>query len=242
MQLNVEVDGRNISFECDDTLASRWVSERILEGRTYPHLPFVGDVDVVVDAGANCGAATVHLARVHPGARVHSLEPASRPRSYLERNTRDLSGVTVHPFGLHSEDATLPLYHGVDDSITGSLFRRDVNVDASEEVEVRHAGRWAEATGIDRIDVLKLDVEGIEVEVLESFGALTETVKVLYVEYDGREARRRIDAILAPSHELYFGMLLTLDQGECVYLRRDLCDLPQAREHLLEMFRSLRDG
>ena len=55
-----------IDFECPDTVASRWTCRAILEGRTYPHIPFVGEVRTALDVGANCGAMTVHLARHHP--------------------------------------------------------------------------------------------------------------------------------------------------------------------------------
>ncbi|MET0902827.1 MAG: hypothetical protein ABWZ52_06285, partial [Acidimicrobiales bacterium] len=64
-------DGAPIDFECGDTLVSRWVCEEILAGKTYPYLPFVPDVRVVFDVGANCGAATVHFARHYPDAAIH---------------------------------------------------------------------------------------------------------------------------------------------------------------------------
>jgi hypothetical protein len=101
-------------------------------------------------------------------------------------------------------------------------------------VEIRDAGSWASENAIDRIDVLKVDVEGAEVEVLQSLGSLLPTVKVLYVEYDSRHARRAIAALIEETHELYVGSLL-LDQGEIIYLRRDLADDPAATEHLRQM-------
>ena len=68
-----------IEFECVDSLISRWVNVPILEGKTYPYLPFVDDVRTILDAGANCGAATVHLARHYPDAEIHTFEPGSLP-------------------------------------------------------------------------------------------------------------------------------------------------------------------
>ena len=97
-------------------------------------------------------------------------------------------------------------------------------------------GGWVAEQGLDRIDVLKVDVEGCEVDVLESLAAVLPTVKVVYVEYDSRAARRAIEALLLPSHELFSGKVL-LDQGEIVYLRADLADLPAATEHLGELLR-----
>lgn len=223
--------GPPVDFECADTLTSRWVCGEILEGKTYPHLPFVDDVQVVFDAGANCGAASVYFARHYPGAVIHAFEPGPDPLAILRRNAEHYPNVHVHPIGLHSRDQVVPLYKGGVDQILGSIFRRDINIDESDPVSLRAAGPWAAEHEIDRIDVLKIDVEGCEVDVLESLADLMPTVKALYIEYDSRQARRDIERRLETTHELYTGVLL-LDQGECVYVRKDLADLGSATAHL----------
>ena len=242
MELTVPVEGADpIRFECADTFVSQWICHEILIGKTYPHLAFVEDVRVVLDVGANCGATTVYFARHYPDAEIHSFEPATEPRSYLERNVEGLPNVHVHPFGLDAVDREVPLYFGNGDSITGSVHRREANVDASELVELRAAGPWARDNGVDRIDILKVDVEGSETEVVTSLRDLLPTVKVLYLEYDSRAARRALEALVEPTHELYVGIMY-LDQGECLYLRRDLADDPRAIESSDELLRAPADG
>jgi FkbM family methyltransferase len=236
MKFTVEGDdGTPIDFECADTITSRWVSNAILIGKTYPFMPFVDDVQIVFDVGANCGAATVHFARHYPDAQVHSFEPGSEPRSFLERNAVGYANVHVHPIGLFSADQVVPLYKGNGDTVLGSVVRRSVNLDESEPVELRSGGAWAAEHGIDRIDVLKVDVELCEVDVIESLSALLPTVKVLYVEYGSRQIRRDIARLLDPTHDLYAGVMF-LDQGECVYLNRRLVDLDAAAAHLRKAF------
>lgn len=234
-------DGAEIEFECPDSFASRWTCGAILRGETYPYLPFVDDVRVVFDVGANCGAASVHFARHHPGAIVHAFEPGREARSYLERNVASLPNVRVHPIGLHSVDGEARLWAGDGDLGMASVIRRPVNLDRSEPVQLRAAGPWAAEAGIDRIDILKVDVEGCEAEVLGSLGELLATVKVIFVEYDSRTARREIARLLDPTHELYAGKLF-LDQGECTYLRADLAELPAAIEHLRRSFLAALGG
>ena len=234
-------DGAPIDFECGDNLTSRWVCGEILEGKTYPYLPFVNDVQVVFDVGANCGATTAYFARHYPHAKFHSFEPGSEARAILERNAAPYANVEIHPIGLYSSDCKAPLYKGRGDTILGSLIRRPVNVDESELVELRAGGPWAQANGIDRIDVLKVDVEGCEVDVLQSLSGLLPTVKALYVEYDSRDVRTAIAHIVEPTHELYVGALF-LDQGECIYLRKDLADLEVATEHLRQGLIASRAG
>jgi FkbM family methyltransferase len=228
-------DGHDIEFECPDSVASRWTNAPILEGRTYPFMPFVDDVRVVFDVGANCGAASVHFARHYPDAAIHAFEPGSEARSYLERNLAALPNVRVHPFGLFSDDRRARLYRGDDDLGKASVLRREVNLDESEPIDLRAGGAWAATQGIERIDILKVDVEGCEVEVLEGLAGLLPRVKVLFVEYDSRRARKALGRLLDATHELYVGKEF-LDQGECTYLRADLAELDAATDQLRREF------
>lgn len=237
--MNFTVDdeaGSPVSFECPDTLSSRWTCGAILEGRTYPHLPFVGEVRTVLDVGANCGAFSVHAARLHPDATVHAFEPGREARGYLTRNVAPFEHVVVHPFGLHEVDQEASLHVDADDLGQASIVAPEDGSGVVEAVQLRAAGAWAVEHGIDSIDVLKVDVEGCELEVLTSLLPLLPTVKVLYVEYDHRSARRALDHLLEPTHELYLGVMLTLDQGECAYLRKDLADHHDAIPRLREIF------
>lgn len=232
MKFTLADEDSSVDFECADTYVSRWVCGGILEGETYPFLPFVEDVRIVLDVGANCGAAAVFFARHYPGATVHAFEPAQEPLAFLRRNAASAANVRVHPFGLHSRDQVVPLYKGDGDTILGSVVRRDVNLDESELVELRNGGAWAAAEGIAGIDVLKVDVELCEVDVLEGLQSVLPTVKVLYVEYDSRVTRRGVARLVRDTHDLYAGTFL-LDQGECVYLRRDLADRPREPAELV---------
>ncbi|MDW3220231.1 MAG: FkbM family methyltransferase [Acidimicrobiales bacterium] len=234
MKLTIDADPP-FEFECEDTIASAWVSKGILEDQTYPVLPFVDDVRIVVDAGGNCGATAVHFARHYPEAEIHTIEPGSLQRSILERNAAAYPNITIHPIALADDDGELPIYQGAEDSGMTSLTPSEWTADDHEMVSVRHAGRWAADTGLARIDILKLDVEGFEAAVLASLTALLPTIKVLYVEYDSRDDRRRIDHTLEATHDLYAGKVF-LDQGEVVYLAKAIADDPAATNHLRSLF------
>ncbi len=193
-------DGGSVSFACPDDMVSRRVHRDILSGQTYPHLPFVDDVRVVFDVGANCGSASLLLARRHPEAVVHAFEPGSEQRTYLEQNAaRPSEHPVVDPFGLHSVDQSVPLYLGDGHTGYASITKREVNLARSEVVEPRAAGPWAVAEGIERIDVLKLDVEGCEPTVLSSLRPLIPTMQVVYVEYDSCRARPRRSRSSSPT-------------------------------------------
>ena len=235
MKLEIPAGGGTIEFECEDTVVSARVCEDILRDRTYPSLPFIGAVDVVVDAGANCGAFAVHTARLYPDAVVHAVEPGAEQLAILRRNAARYPTIRVHPIGLHAEDADVQLYRGIGDLGSSSVTPSERTSEVGEPIRLRSALGWAEEQGIARIDVLKLDVEGCEIPVLESLAPLLPDVKVAYVEYGSRQARRDLARLLDPTHELLSGSML-LDQGECVYLRCDLAEGDAAPARLVELF------
>jgi hypothetical protein len=157
-------------------------------------------VDVVVDVAAGSGATTILLARRHPGAQVHALEPDPAARARLARNVAGLDRVHVH--------AADP---------------------------VRGLRAWVAEQGLERIDVLKVDGDAAEESVLAGIADLLPAIRVLYLEYRSRAARRAEAGLLAGTHELYRSIAF-LDHGRSIYLRRDLADHPDAAGRLLEPF------
>jgi FkbM family methyltransferase len=223
-------------FECFDNWLSRWVCENILAGHTYPRLPGIDDVHTVVDVGANCGATSVYFARCFPEAAVHAVEPAAATFALLRRNAEPYPNIRVHNLGLHAVDRRVPLYAGAIDAGTASIFpRHGRNTDASEEIQLRAAQAWLDEQGIESIDLLKVDAEGCEADILEDIRDLLPGVSVIYVEYDSTEDRRRIDKLLEPTHDLCHGVLF-LDQGEAIYVARELLADEGRRSSIIEFF------
>jgi FkbM family methyltransferase len=243
VELTVDDELGTVAFTCEDDPVSAWVCNDILRDFTYPHLPFLDDVRVVLDLGANCGAAAVHLARHHPGAVVHAVEPAAAPRAVLEVNAARHPAIRVHPVALHDHDGEAWLHHS-EVSIMSSLRESAQASGTSEPVTVRRASAWAREQGIGRIDVLKLDVEGSELAVLTDLADWLPTIQAIYVEYDDRASRRGIEDLLAPTHHLWYSGMMLLDQGECVYLSHAAADLPGGRDRqaalLARLFRERR--
>lgn len=117
--------------------------------------PLVPPGAVVVDAGANIGNHTLFFAAICGAAMVHAIEPGRVARSILERNIaiNALEGrVRVHPFALGAAPGA-------------AEFRRYPagNIGAATLVP-EPGGRYPVATldslGLERVDFVKMDVEG----------------------------------------------------------------------------------
>src|SRR5207249_4055000 len=120
---------------------------------------------VFVDVGANIGVFTLPAARkMGPAGRVIAIEPSPRIFPYLERNValNKLSNVRCIQCAAYDRDGgTAPFYEApVDHFGMGSLGAQFHN----EPVPVlcRRLDHVLKEQGIERVDVIKVDVEGFE--------------------------------------------------------------------------------
>lgn len=135
--------------------------------------------DTFVDIGANRGLFTVVGARrVGPQGHVYAFEPSAREANYLRRNLslNQLGNVTVVPAAVGARAGRADLIVAADGGLN-SLARNqhpDQVAESVQPVEVTTLDEFVAAQGIDRIHLMKIDVEGGEAEVLRgAAGVLT---------------------------------------------------------------------
>ncbi len=177
---------------------------------------------VVIDAGANVGVTGVWWLANHPGATLHCFEPEPGNVELLRANVGDRPNVGVHGVALGAEAGTAELTLG-EHSAVHSLVMQDVGT-RTITVPVWRLDTFMAEHEIDRVDLLKLDVEGFEVEVLEGFGDRLSDVAVIAGE-------AHLDVVEA---DTFYGLLA--DQGFEVLWRRPASN-PEENVELFEAAR-----
>jgi FkbM family methyltransferase len=164
---------------------------------------------VVLDIGANIGAHTLYFARaVAPGGAVIAYEPQRVIHQMLCANLA-LNGVTnvralLAGAGRERGIAQVPV---LDYAAANNFGGISLGMGGpSEPVEIVPV----DALGVQRCDLLKIDVEGMEDEVL---AGATETIArfrpVLYVENDRREkSAALINRLLSFDYQLFWHLPL----------------------------------
>jgi FkbM family methyltransferase len=107
--------------------------------------------------------------KVGPGGKVVSVEPGTETRSLLERNIRlnHLENVRVLPVAAWDADTTLFLNSGEMDNCGAAEVSVGPHADqTSVAVPARRLAPQLSEVGCDRIDVLKIDIEGAELPAL----------------------------------------------------------------------------
>jgi FkbM family methyltransferase len=140
----------------------------------------LGHEDVFVDIGANVGEFTLFAAKRNRNGRVYSFEPAKINFGRLSSNVtmNGFNHVHLAKVALADNEGEMEIYESrarfTDGSINAglpSLFG-DEGAEPSELVTVTTLDRFVEQQRLERIDLIKVDIEGAELPALRG-GART---------------------------------------------------------------------
>lgn len=164
---------------------------------------------VAFDIGAHVGIWSLLAARRVPSSQIHAFEPVPERREQLLAHMamNDVNRITVNPCAVGATDGTVSFF-AVHDGNTGtSSLVRHHTADVEICVPMSTLDSYVEKSAIDRVDVMKVDVEGAELLVFSgarkllsgddapaiffeaddrlssSFGVSSRDVKRLLVEY-----------------------------------------------------------
>jgi FkbM family methyltransferase len=182
--------------------ASVWI-EREYE----PDARFMPPRDgVVVDIGAQVGFLTTRMARYVASGRVIAIEPDPLSFSRLQRSvaSNGLGNVTPVQCALSNEEGSFAFVsagHSVDSRlmISGQIppqLAAQPGMRVSE-VECITLDHLTSREAIDRIDLLKVDVEGAEISVLEAAEKTLSRVQAVLIEIHTRKSIPAITHILS---------------------------------------------
>lgn len=192
-------------------------------------VPFPSGIRTVIDAGANRGQFAVFSLARFPGATIHCFEPLAGPADRLERVASHLGRgrVTVHRHALGAVD--------------GSAEMRVANEDDSSSLLPLGAGQRALGTrevarvavAVRRLDavlgredlvppvLLKIDVQGAELEVLRGAEGVLGQVAQVLVEcsylpfYEGQPLADEVCAHLeARGYALRYALPSIVEKGQ----------------------------
>ena len=128
---------------------------------------------VLFDVGANRGVFVNHLVKAWQGMnyQLYAFEPSKKTFAMLRQEVKDLSFVHLINKGLGEKPESVELFFDKEGSGLASVYPRDLSYHHieflnHETVELTTLDLFCDQHKIERIDFLKLDVEGHELAVL----------------------------------------------------------------------------
>jgi FkbM family methyltransferase len=119
----------------------------------------------VLDIGANVGQFSGPFHEAFPTAVFHCFEPVAATFARLSRRFQYTSKVHCHNLGLGSREDEARIFVNPDD--TESSLVTHYGAYREETVKLSTVDAFCQHQGLDRVDFVKIDTEGFELEVLK---------------------------------------------------------------------------
>lgn len=132
----------------------------------------------IIDGGANVGLSILFFKKHYPGSRIIGFEPSPKVFEVLEQNIAafEFDDVQLMQKAIWIEDAELQFHQ--DGADAGHVVHGG---DGNETISVQACSLKPYLQ--EPVDLLKLDIEGAEVDVLADCASALTNVQNLFVEY-----------------------------------------------------------
>jgi FkbM family methyltransferase len=251
---DLELDGLNFKMysECDDHIVDMLYFKMVDYAELSElklFLALAKEAEVVLDVGANTGLYSVTTARVNPQAKLFAFEPyhinAQRLRKNLALNGLDkvqvleqALGTTVGEieFAVPEEEQICDVL-SADTEFTQQFYRKWVSY-KNVKVQATSLDRFVEEQNLQRLDLIKIDVENFESEVL--LGALKtlegHSPNILIEIFVDEEKQAFFEKHLAPLGYQPYSIL-----SEGIVRTQTLSPNPDCRNFLLSKKKSAKE-
>jgi FkbM family methyltransferase len=157
--------------------------EQVFINREY-QFNLEGDPSVIIDAGANVGMSSVFFSLSYPKARIIAIEPDPTNFEILKENAKRFSNIKPINVALWSHKSVVSL----SSSNGGHWGVRVVGESSSAEknTNAQSLSSILEENNILKVDILKVDIEGSELELFEDPSAWIDRVNFICAELHDR--------------------------------------------------------
>jgi FkbM family methyltransferase len=154
--------------------------KELFQDELYKFHPKVQNGGIILDCGANMGLSVLYFGLNYPDHKIIAFEPEEAIFKVLEENVKtfDLKNVTIYQKAVWTKPETLTFHSdgGMGGRVNNKYEKTNNPVYQVETVVLRDYIN-------DKVDFLKIDIEGAEVEVLNHCQDKLAQVKHLFFEY-----------------------------------------------------------
>lgn len=136
---------------------------------------------VLVDVGAHYGTFSESYAK--KGWRIIAFEPEKENRKFLKKNLGNLKNVKIIPYAVSDTEGTIPFY--VSNKYFGihAIKPFDKSHEFAYKVKSVTLDEFLPTIKINKVDILKIDIEGADFLALKGFSVSKYKPSVVMVEF-----------------------------------------------------------
>lgn len=199
---SLQLGNYSLHFNAASSFSAIEVYQEIFKEKSHFIAPgFSGqDDEVILDIGANQGFYTLKLKEINPECKIIALEPNPNEYRILQENIRGnnignvfLEEKAITPFCGTMSLEIIPQIGAIGGTTVKIPERPWIKDSFIKKVEVQTItlDMLLEKYNIDKVDILKIDVEGLEYEILRNCTMLNR-IKKIVLEYHNTEIRSRL--------------------------------------------------
>jgi FkbM family methyltransferase len=147
---------------------------------------------VIFDIGANRGDTVQKYCEIFPNSQIYAFEPFPEIFKLLIERFKSFSSVHCLPFAISDKESIVPFYTNFNSDTNSLLKSKKIGLNSDKQtsnlgsisLKTTSIDLYCKENGISEISILKLDIQGGELQALE--GAInllkTKSIKLIYTE------------------------------------------------------------
>lgn len=179
----MNIDGRRLFYS--DAASFAFMYDEIFFAEIYRFISSAKE-PLIIDAGANIGLATIYFKELFPQARIIAFEPDHIIAEGFRKNLRslELSNVQLIEKGLGAMEGYVSfLSEGADGGRVVNGAGSEMQQSDIQKIEIVRLSGFIDQP----VDLLKMDIEGGELDVMLDIQSVLHFVGNLFIEYHSFE-------------------------------------------------------
>lgn len=171
------------------------------------------------DVGANVGGYSemllTQLKEINNQYKIFAFDPAKENIDLLNNKFKNEANVKIIPYGIGETNGNVTLYSDSPNSGLASLYKRNLefvskDMNQSQQVQIISLDEFCKDNQIEKIDFLKMDIEGHEFSALKGAQRLLANKGIKFIQFefgganiDSRTYFKDFYYLLEPNFEIY---------------------------------------
>ena len=188
--------GRQISYDPYTDIGGQLFSSGEFEKKEMDLCKeYISETSIVLDIGANIGLHSIYFSSLAKDGCIFSFEPSLTTFSFLVSNVANITNIVPINLAISDEGKIANFYHTSDNAYSSLMDTKRKEVVSVIKVPCMRVDDVVSGLHLDRVDFVKIDVEGMEFEVLKGMvEVISKYQPVIFCEiYKGKHSNQQPD-------------------------------------------------
>lgn len=185
-----------VYYSLDSEIGKRLFFYGGFEEKEFDNLKkFIKSDSVVLDIGANIGISSLFFSKMADNGLIFSFEPAKDTFSILLKNVKKMNNIVPLNFGFSNTNGLATFYENSDDAYSGFKDTKRKKIINKTKALLFKLDSFFGLLNLEKIDFIKIDVEGLEYDVLSGGSEIIEKYRpIIFCEiYRGSNSNLKPD-------------------------------------------------